>query len=425
MRPTRLSRAETDALRASAIEVLGANRRVGRSRWGDRRYDFVCPSPTHYPFQWFWDSCFHAIALTHVDVQRAAQELRGLAAAAQPDGFMPHMILWEKEAHAEVLARYNIWLGGDYWTATIQPPVLAQALRRVHEAGADRRLLDDLLPATIRLFDWLARERDPDGDGLIAILQPDESGMDACSKYDEPLRMPTLDEAGLSSAMRRLFEGYRPWRSSSRLMFERHLFNVEDVLVNSIYIRGLHDLAHLCRARGAEGPARRAEDRAARALDSLLARCWDPGRGAFWDLAGADERPLRTLTVSSLMPLIIPSLPREIASILVSRHLLNDAEFWLPYPVPSVSADEPSFDPAFETGLIWRGPTWVNTNWFLIDGLRRHGFTDEADELAGRTLAMVARGGFREFFNPHTAEGYGAYSFGWTTLILDLIPPPA
>ena len=34
---------------------------------------------------------------------------------------------------------------------------------------------------------------------------------------------------------------------------------------------------------------------------------------------------------------------------------------------------------------------------------------------------MVGIGGVREFFNPFTAEGYGAHDFGWTTLVLDLI----
>jgi len=63
----------------------------------------------------------------------------------------------------------------------------------------------------------------------------------------------------------------------------------------------------------------------------------------------------------------------------------------------------------------------VNTNWYLYWGLRAHGYADVARELARRTVAMVARGGIREFFDPHTAEGYGARDFAWTTLVLDLI----
>jgi glycogen debranching enzyme len=120
------------------------------------------------------------------------------------------------------------------------------------------------------------------------------------------------------------------------------------------------------------------------------------------------------------MPLILADLPPELVVRLVEEHLHNEAEFWLPYGLPSVSADEPSFEPDFKSTLVWRGPTWVNTNWFLVKALRRHGYPELAEELSRRTLAMVDRGGFRECFNPFTAEGYGARGFGWSTLVLDL-----
>lgn len=344
-----------------------------------------------------------------------------MIAAAQPDGFIPHMILWERDAHAAALANYNIRLGGEFWTATIQPPVLAQALERVYEATGDVRLLEEVLPTTVALYDWLRANRDPDNDGLISIIQPDESGLDASPKYDSLVLMSSLDDAGLCAAMERLFEAYKPCGQDSRQMLALGMFDVEDVLVNSIYIQGLQALARLCRVVGATTEAHSAEEEAERASTSLFSKCWDPERGAYWDLAGPEEERLTTLTITSLMPLILPNLPREHAQALVQRHLLNREEFWLEYPIPSVAADEPSFDPEYRTGLIWRGPTWVNTNWFLVRGLRLHGFPDEAEELEDRTLRMVLRAGFREFFSPHTAQGYGAESFGWTTLVLDLL----
>src|SRR5437660_3394376 len=88
---------------ADARRVLASNRQRGISAWGGRRYDFVCPSPTRYPFQWFWDSAFHAIALMQVDPALAKQEIRCLMQGARPDGFIPHMLLWEKSAHDAAL----------------------------------------------------------------------------------------------------------------------------------------------------------------------------------------------------------------------------------------------------------------------------------------------------------------------------------
>ncbi len=34
---------------------------------------------------------------------------------------------------------------------------------------------------------------------------------------------------------------------------------------------------------------------------------------------------------------------------------------------------------------------------------------------------MVERSGFREYFNPFTAEGYGSRDHAWSTIVLDMI----
>jgi glycogen debranching enzyme len=149
-------------------------------------------------------------------------------------------------------------------------------------------------------------------------------------------------------------------------------------------------------------------------------KCWDEEAAAFWDLSGSREERVRVRTFTILFPLILPDLDPRIARRLVETHLLNEQEFWLPYPVPTVAASEPSFDPGWRTETTWRGPTWLSVNWYLYWGLRQHGFGEVAAELRRRTIAMVARGGVREFYNPLTAEGQGALDFGWTCLALDL-----
>ena len=418
--------ADVAAVAAAARRVLAGNRQRGRSAWQGRAYDFVCPSRASYPFQWFWDSAFHAIALLHVDPELAKQELRCLLQGARPDGFIPHMLLWEKAHHEAALREYSIVLAHPFHTATIQPPVLARAIRRVYEATGDDAFLKQVLPPTLRFFRWLKAYRDPDDDHLIAIIQPDESGLDASPKYDVLMGLGGLGAdplaPHLSAAMNRLFGAYAAGRDDPGGLLGLDVFNWEDVMVNTIYADGLDCLGRLCRAAGyPPAVAAEFEGRARRVAAALLDKCWDDRAGVFWDLYGHDERPARTLTFSSLFPLALPSLDRAIARRLVEEHLLNEREFWLPYPVPSVAATEPSFDPKWSTGVTWRGPTWVNINWYLYWGLRAHGYADVAGELARRTIAMVAIGGVREFFNPYTAEGQGAVDFGWTALVLDLI----
>ncbi|MBI2596348.1 hypothetical protein HYW46_06465 [Candidatus Daviesbacteria bacterium] len=403
-----------------AKKVLASNRQKGVSKWGGREYDFVCPSAQNYPFQWFWDSAFHAIALLQVDPGLAKQEIICLLQAAQPDGFIPHMILWEKSLHKAAENNYSIILADEFYTATIQPPVLARAVFRIYQTTKDREFLLQVLPKTINFFNWLKEYRDPDNDSLISIIQPDESGLDACSKYD--LLFNLSSKKKLNKAMRFLVKSYVPFRKDPKKLPALNIFNWEDVMVNSIYADGLECLEFLSKEAGFSGQAAELKIESQQTINSLMEKCWDKKRGVFWDLYGEDEKQAKILTFSSIFPLILKNLDNSIKDRLISEHLLDKKEFWLPYPIPSVAANEPSFVPDFTNKTIWRGPSWVNINWYIWQALkddpRRQNI---ATELANRTLKMVEIGGMREFFNPYTAEGMGAINFGWTTLILDMI----
>ncbi len=409
------------ALADAARAVLAGNRHRGQSQWENRPFDFVCPSNVTYPYQWFWDSCFHAIALTHVDVALAQQELVCLLQAAQPNGFIPHMILWERERYLEQTRKYNIAMMNDYLTAITQPPVLAQAIERVYQASQNAQFLADVLPKTKAYYRWWIQHRDPDHDNLVAIVQPDESGLDALPGYDALLKMPSVNRSGLNHAMQRIFAAMAPVRDNAETLFAADVFVVEDVMVNSIYAQGLRALARLCRITQATEDATEFDTLAGRVEQAVVDKCFDVKRGIFFDRCGIDEVPSNVVTITSLFPLILDHLDPQIARRVVDEHLHNPKEFWLPFPLPSVAATEPSFDPDAKTGLLWRGPTWINTNWFLVGGLRQQGFGDLADELITRTLEMVSRGGIREYYNPYTGAGYGAPNFGWSTLILDWI----
>src|SRR5690242_12581178 len=116
----------------NAQRVLEANRLSGTSDWEGRTYSFVCPSAAVYPFQWHWDSAFHAVCLLHVDAKLAKQEIRCLLQGAQPDGFLPHMLIWQMEGHEEQLAQCDVVRLDSHRTATVQPPVLARAVERIY-----------------------------------------------------------------------------------------------------------------------------------------------------------------------------------------------------------------------------------------------------------------------------------------------------
>jgi len=416
-----VGRERFERMRESVRVVYDRNRQRGHAAWCGYDYDFVCPSLGTYPFQWFWDSCFHTVALAHFDRERARREVRSLLRNAQPDGFVAHVTFWQREAFEEMLKTYSIAYRTPYLSDCIQPPVLAEAVQAAARGEGGRAFLDEVLPTVRRYYDWLDRVRDPDRDGLIATLQPDESGLDHTPKYDAYLGIHGTDLEDYTAAWERVAGPYATVGRDPEKMFALDRFICEDVLVNTIYGENQRVLGELLDSVGDAAGAAAMRARAAHTTEGLVSKCYDAEAGLFFDLAGRREERLHVNTVSSLLPLALPDLPAKIAERIVG-HVTDEREYAAPFPVPSVAMNEPSYAPGVVgIKLVWRGPTWMNTNWYLARGLRRHGRPDLARHVEDRSAALVERDGFREYYHPATGEGNGATDFSWTGLVLDML----
>lgn len=404
-------------LEEKAREILLTNLRRGVAGWNGKEFSFVVPSLRGYPFQWFWDSCFHAIALIHLDREQAQAEMATLLSGALPNGFIPHIIFWEMEKQPDFLSRNIVGMTSPYYSSTTQPPIIAYAVERVYQATRDDAFKEAALPKLTAFYRWLRESRDPDGDSLIAVIQPEEAGTDCSPKYDEILGLEELTNQGFIAALKKVYAAYEPMRGDDHRILAADIFHVEDVLVNSIYAFSLRALARML---GGSPEAAEFNREADKTLEALLSKCWDEEAGAFFDLSGVAETPIKVVTISSLMPLILDDLPRPIVERLVDRWIISPEDFWLPYPLPSVPASNPKFLPGNPRGFIWRGPTWINTNWFLSHALWRHGYPQLADTIVAKSHEAIEKSGFREYYHPYTAEGLGARDFGWSTLILDM-----
>ena len=341
-----VARERYERMRESVRALYDRNRQRGHADWCGYDYDFVCPSMGTYPFQWFWDSCFHTVALSHVDPERARSEVRSLLKNQQPDGFVAHVTFWQREAFEEMLKTYSIAYRTPYLSDCIQPPVLAEAVQAAARGAGGRAFLDEVLPKVRRYFDWLDRVRDPDRDGLIATLQPDESGLDHTPKYDAYLGIAGTDLEDFTAAWERVAGPYATVGRDPEKMFALDRFICEDVLVNTIYGENQRVLGELLESVGDAAGASAMRTRAAHTTEGLVSKCYDAEAGLFFDLAGRREERLRVNTVSSLLPLALPDIPSKVAERIVG-HLTDEREYAAPFPVPCWRPDALRREPRF------------------------------------------------------------------------------
>ena len=376
--------------------------RVLRSSWasGERRgvpYAYTRPSPSRYPWQWYWDSCFAAVAWRSLDPERSRAELETLMRAMRPDGFVGHVVFWDRPISLRRRTYYNVDSRAAEMTGTIQPPLLAWAWRlAVGDAAGEPRIAAH--------HEWLVANRDLEGDGLLWLIQPDESGLDSSPKFD-----PVWGRRSHANwAFPLLVARNRRLRWDARRIRDAGGPVLCEVMTNVLW----------CLARVAAGQPS--------VTPALVERLWDERLGYFVDEAQPQGLRPQARTWAALAPLALPDLPERIGRRMVEEHLLDPSAFWLPYPPASVAADEPSFEPNRGPGWkrrYWRGPTWINAAWLLWLGLGRLGYGAEAAHMAGVLRSAILREGLREYYDPGTGEGLGATDFAWSALILEMTSP--
>jgi hypothetical protein len=427
----------------AAAEVLKRN---DRGEW-------TVPAGGLYPHQWLWDSCFIAIGLRHLDARRAQAEIRHLLRGQWDNGMVPNIIFQPGKAHRRDRNLWRSWVNpfspNHVSTSGItQPPLLAEAVLRIGQElklPERRSWYKEVLPALIRYHEWLYADRDPHKEGLLLLLHPYESGMDnspvwtsELRKHSMPLWLRLMEKARfgwLISLFRHdthhlklvertgNIEAAAAWATLHRLrrkaynteaILSRSVFAVEDVAFNSIFVRANECLQQIAKTAGHQLPP---ELLANIGLSKMaIEELWDENTGLYYSRSFVSHKLIEESSIASLLPLYTGTVSKNRAQELVK--IMKSTGFAPSWPVPSVPVNALGFDPY----RYWQGPTWVNINWLLIDGLTRYGFGLEAKELKQKTLQMVAKSGFYEYFNPLNAKPAGAANFSWTAaLTIDLL----
>lgn len=415
---------------------------------------FTMPAKDLYPHQWLWDSCFIAIGLRHIKIDRAKQEIISLLRGQWHNGMLPNIIFQDDKIYKSSHEQWRSWLNpyapNDVFTSGIsQPPMLAEAVIKIGDkmAWPERRSWYRLIyPKLLAYHEWLYAERDPHHEGLTLQIHPWEIGLDntppwmaELHEHLMPLWIRGLEKLKLANVIS-LFrndvkyvpadqrtdmsEALAMYDTQLRLrrkaydinkILDHSLFTIEDLNFNCILIRANQHLRQIARSLKEQLPEEL--DKIMHQSEKALEELWDPYSSQYYSRDFVTHRLLKTSSIATLLPLYSNSITKERANKLVGL-LENEHIFGTPYPVPSV----PPSSFWFNAKRYWQGPSWINMNWLVIEGLKNYGFTNHAEALSETSLAMVKKSGFYEYFNPFNGEGYGAADFSWSAaLTIDLI----
>lgn len=376
-------------------------------------YQYTVPSGEHYPYQWLWDSCFHAIILAQYDPDAAKKEITSLIARQFKDGMIPHIIYWTPG----ILHLFR-W-GVEGTSALTQPPMIAYAAWEVHRAAKDREWLELIYPSLLAFYRYIIEKRDPIATHLAGIINPDESGEDNSPRYDSVLGCaPDITYKGHHALREKLVDLNREAHFSIDECMH-HSFWVQDVLFNTVLVENLRALGHIASLLKHADGEHFANSNAELVAHAMRERMFDDG--VFWSLRGLKEEKLRVATWNHFVPLFAGLYSPAEAERVVAEHLRNDETFRAPFGIRTVSKREPAYRGAgFPDGFSWRGPVWMAPHWFIYRGLVRYGYADDAAWIRERSEIVLDHAGFRECFDPETGDGQGARQFTWGALVLDM-----
>ena len=418
------------------------------------RGNYTQPAADLYPHQWLWDSCFISIGLQHSDIERAKMELLSLLRGQWHNGMLPNIIFRGEKKYRADRQSWRTWLSpfapNDVTTTGItQPPLLAEAVVQIGSRlplPERRQWYRMIYEPLLAYHQWLFTERDPHEEGLVLQIHPWETGLDNTPPWMAELhehlmpfwiraieklrldkviglfrrdaksvpldqRFSTVESLAMFDIQLRL---RRKHYDINRIL-DHSLFAIEDLNFNSMFIRAnthLREIAKTLREKLPPELVERMEK-----SEKIFEELWDEYSGQYYSRDFITHRLLKTPSIATLLPLYAGCIDHKRAKQLV-RLLESEHQFGPAYPVPSTPTDSSWFHPK----LYWQGPSWVNMNWLIIDGLRRYGFHAHADALRESTLEMVEKSGFYEYFDPTSGEPAGADNFSWTAaLTIDLL----
>lgn len=413
---------------------------------------YTIPCKGLYPFQWKWDAGFIAIGYAHYDIEKAKTEITSLLSSQWLNGFIPHIVFHQEsdtyfpgpDFHQSEL---NPLSNKNYpSTGMTQPPVVGFTLEKIYHIAKDKKDILDFIKDNIdKLYNshnYFYSCRDPKNEGLVYIYHNWESGTDNSPVWDDiwltmnppeykverkdikivdPSERPTNREY---DHYLHIIDIAKEHNYDDKKIAELSPFLVQDPLFNTLLIKSNQSLINLYQIIGGnEDKIKQLKEWQTKSINSFNDKLYNADLGAYVYYDLRNEKYINQISSSSFAPLYAGIPSKEQAANIVAT-MLDKFGGENRYLCASFDPESDRFNPK----KYWRGPVWINMNWFLYYGLLDYGYDELANKIKSDSLELISKAGFYEYFNPNKEVyeyengGYGGSDFSWTAaLYLDLI----
>jgi hypothetical protein len=342
----------------------------------------------------FWDTSFSAIGAREFAPELGQEAIENFVDNATPRGSLPGT------------------LSDTHRAGEGQAPIMCWAAWHVYQSGRDRAWLARVYPGLAGYIDfWLKYHSS--ARGLARFFNAGQIA-DNDARFD------------------RVYYRKREFEHNNE-----PLAGFESPDLNAFLVMEMRCLALMAEELGLPGEASRWKDRANQLAKLIVEFCYFPEEAMFYDVEeGTHIKFSGVKTPNMFLPLWagVPLPESEIRRI-VEQHMLNPNEFFRQLPFPSLSFDNPKYDPAG----YWRGRIWPHFVYWMTQTLWRTGYHKEAELTADRLLEMMQiKPWFMENFNSslegirYAKDRDSQPEYVWTTsaaieMLLERYkdPPPA
>ncbi|MFH1197177.1 MAG: trehalase family glycosidase [bacterium] len=243
----------------------------------------------------------------------------------------------------------------------------------IYQTSKDKKFLEDAYRSGVKYVNWLIENRDLDKDGTFewgpyGIIENVRDWYNAVFQVSAE-RFLDVDKEDISDELECL---------------DLTLMMIKEM-------RSLSEIANELKLGDESIEWKKRADATSQLVNE---RMWDDSSKFYYSINKVDHsfkfltRDLRRMEIIGFLALWAEVASKERADELI-KHLLNPEKFWRKYGIPTLAADDPWFTPYVDYCCKWNGPVWLLWDYMVLDGLKKYGYDEIADQLADKMLLAV------------------------------------